>query len=182
MGPTAARLSTIGTLGRVAVSTMPVLGPVPPLPPFDVDVFIQSYPDPGQKRQVSPAHGSEPMWTQRGRELVYREGDKVLAGGIDPTTGASDPPRVLFSGPHHNNPGWTRPRSYDVTPDGIRSKSHPPAPPAGRVVDLAATGRPRDSDCSEASGAFRSRLGPTKRERHVVGGRSTFDGLHVKSP
>ena len=39
-----------------------------------VDVFIQSFPDPKLKRrQGSPAHGSEPMWTQRGRELVYRE-------------------------------------------------------------------------------------------------------------
>jgi hypothetical protein len=40
-------------------------------------VFIQSFPDPQAKRvKVSPAHGSEPM--------------------------------------------WTRPRSYDVTPDGER--------------------------------------------------------------
>jgi hypothetical protein len=37
---------------------------------------------------------------------------------IDLATGASGPPRVLFSGPYQDNPGWTRPRSYDVTPDG----------------------------------------------------------------
>jgi Tol biopolymer transport system component len=86
-----------------------------------VDVFIQSYPDPKVKRlKVSPAHGSEPMWTQGGRELVYREGDKVMAVTIDLATGASGPPRVLFSGPYPDNPGWTRPRSYDVTPDGER--------------------------------------------------------------
>jgi serine/threonine-protein kinase len=86
-----------------------------------VDVFIQSFPDPRLKRQkVSPAHGSEPMWTQGGRELVYREGEKVMAVAIDLATGASGPPRVLFSGPYPDNPGWTRPRSYDVTPDGER--------------------------------------------------------------
>jgi len=86
-----------------------------------VDVFIQSYPDARQKRvKVSPAHGSEPMWTQGGRELVYREGDKVMAVSIDLTTGATGPPRVLFSGPYPDNPGWTRPRSYDVTADGER--------------------------------------------------------------
>ena len=86
-----------------------------------VDVFIQSYPDPRQKRlKVSPSHGSEPMWTQGGRELVYREGEKVLAVSIDLATGASGPPRVLFSGPYPDNPGWTRPRSYDVTADGER--------------------------------------------------------------
>jgi serine/threonine-protein kinase len=86
-----------------------------------VDVFIQSFPDPRVKRiKVSPAHGSEPMWTQGGRELVYREGEKVMAVSIDLATGASGPPHVLFSGPYPDNPGWTRPRSYDVTPDGQR--------------------------------------------------------------
>ena len=86
-----------------------------------VDVFIQSFPDPQKKRvKVSPAHGSEPTWTKGGRELIYREGAKVIAVSIDPETGTSGPPRVLFSGPYPDNPGWTRPRSYDVTPDGER--------------------------------------------------------------
>jgi hypothetical protein len=51
---------------------------------------------------------------------MYRDGGQVIAVGIDPETGASSPPRVLFSGPYLDNPGWTRPRSYDVTPDGER--------------------------------------------------------------
>jgi serine/threonine-protein kinase len=84
-----------------------------------VDVFIQSFPDPRQKRvKVSPAHGSEPVWTRGGRELVYREGDKVMAVDIDLAAGTSGPPRVLFSGPYPSNQGWTRPRSYDVTDEG----------------------------------------------------------------
>jgi eukaryotic-like serine/threonine-protein kinase len=86
-----------------------------------VDVFIQSFPDSKLKRlKVSPAHGSEPMWTKGGRELVYREGDKVMAVSIDLATGATGPPRLLFSGPYPDNTGWTRPRSYDVTEDGER--------------------------------------------------------------
>jgi serine/threonine-protein kinase len=86
-----------------------------------VDVFIQSFPDPKQKRQkVSLAHGSEPMWTRGGRELVYREGEKMMAVDVDLATGASGSPRVLFAGPYPSNQGWTRPRSYDVTPDGER--------------------------------------------------------------
>lgn len=86
-----------------------------------VDVFIQSFPDAGARRQkVSLAHGSEPMWTKGGRELVYREGDKVMAVTIDLATGASGSPRMLFAGPYPDNPGWTRPRNYDVTPDGER--------------------------------------------------------------
>ncbi len=64
-----------------------------------VDVFIQSFPDPQLKRvKVSPAHGSEPMWTQGGRELVYRDGDKVMAVSIDLATGASGAPRAALCG------------------------------------------------------------------------------------
>jgi serine/threonine-protein kinase len=86
-----------------------------------IDVFIQSFPDPERKRvKVSPGHGSEPAWTRGGSELVYRDGDKVLAVSIDANTGASGPPRMLFEGPYLDNPGWTRPRSYDVTADGER--------------------------------------------------------------
>ena len=76
------------------------------------------------------------MWTQGGRELVYREGEKVLAVSIDLATGASGPPRVLFSGPYPDNPGWTRPRSYDVTADGERFllTKLPGAQPRPRVM------------------------------------------------
>jgi Tol biopolymer transport system component len=86
-----------------------------------VSVFVQSFPDARVKRvKISPAHGSEPMWTRGGREIVYRDGDKVLALSFDSQTGAGGVPQVLFEGPYPDNPGWTRPRSYDVTPDGER--------------------------------------------------------------
>jgi hypothetical protein len=62
-----------------------------------IDVFIQSFPDPKLKRlKVSTAHGSEPMWTQGGHELVYRDGDNVMAVSIDPESGTSGPARSLF--------------------------------------------------------------------------------------
>jgi serine/threonine-protein kinase len=84
-----------------------------------IEVFAQSFPNPEQKRwKVSPGQGSEPMWTQGGRELVYRNADSVMVVGVDLVHGGSGPPRVLFAGPYPDNPGWTRPRSYDVTPDG----------------------------------------------------------------
>ncbi len=102
-----------------------------------VDVFIQSFPDPKQKRlKISPAHGSEPRWTRGGRERVYREDDKVMAVDIDPATGASGRPRLLFSGPYPSNQGWTRPRSFDVTPDGERFllTKRPGEQPRPRIV------------------------------------------------
>ena len=86
-----------------------------------VEVYAQSYPNASVKRwKVSPANGSEPMWTRGGRELVYRKGDSVMAVSVDLESGRSGTPRVLFAGPYPDNPGWTRPRSYDVSRDGER--------------------------------------------------------------
>jgi serine/threonine-protein kinase len=86
-----------------------------------VEVFVQSFPDPNLRRwKVSSANGSEPMWTRGGRELVYRNGDSVMVASFDLANGRSGAPQLLFAGPYRDNPGWTRPRSYDVTPDGER--------------------------------------------------------------
>ncbi len=86
-----------------------------------VEVYAQSFPDPSLRRwKVSPAGGSEPMWTRAGRELVFRNGDSVLAVSVDLQQGRSGPPLALFGGRYPDNPGWTRPRSYDVSPDGER--------------------------------------------------------------
>jgi hypothetical protein len=51
---------------------------------------------------------------------VYRNGDSVMVVSTDLLNGRSGPPQLLFAGPYPDNPGWTRPRSYDVTPDGER--------------------------------------------------------------
>jgi len=84
-------------------------------------VYAQSFPNPDLKRwKVSPAQGSEPLWTRGGRELVYRKGDSVMAVTVDLERGQSGPARALFAGPYPDNPGWTRPRSYDVSHDGER--------------------------------------------------------------
>jgi len=86
-----------------------------------VEVYAQSFPDPSVRRwKVSPANGSEPMWTRGGRELVYRKGDSVMAVSVDLQRGRSGPPVALFGGRYPDSPGWTRPRSYDVSPDGER--------------------------------------------------------------
>ena len=86
-----------------------------------VEVYAQSFPDPHLKRwKVSPAQGSEPLWTRGGSELVYRKGDSVMAVRVDLESGRSSQPRALFGGPYPDSPGWTRPRSYDVSRDGER--------------------------------------------------------------
>ena len=84
-----------------------------------VEVYAQSFPDPKMRRwKISPAEGSEPMWTREGRELVYRKGDSVMAVTVDLPNGRVGQSVPLFAGPYPDNPGWTRPRSYDVSGDG----------------------------------------------------------------
>jgi serine/threonine-protein kinase len=102
-----------------------------------VEVYVQSFPDPIQKRwKVSPDEGSEPLWTRDGRELVYRKGDSVMAVSMDLKNGRSGPPKALFAGPYPDNPGWTRPRSYDVSRDGERFLMNrlPPDLPRPRIA------------------------------------------------
>jgi hypothetical protein len=60
------------------------------------------------------------MWTRGGRELVYRNRDSVMAVSIDLENGQSGQPTALFAGPYSDNPGWTTPRSYDVSRDSKR--------------------------------------------------------------
>jgi Tol biopolymer transport system component len=86
-----------------------------------VEVYVQSFPDPKQRRwKISPSYGSEPLWSRGGRELVYRKGDSVMAVSLDLANGQIGQPVALFGGPYPDNPGWTRPRSYDVSRDGER--------------------------------------------------------------
>src|SRR6185503_19610212 len=90
-------------------------------PTSRAEVYVQSFPEPSIRRwKVSVSSGSEPLWTRGGRELVYRKGDSVMAATMDFAKGQIGQPVALFGGPYPDNPGWTRPRSYDVTADGER--------------------------------------------------------------
>jgi serine/threonine-protein kinase len=86
-----------------------------------IEVYVQSFPDPTvAKRQVSSGGGTEPLWTRGGRELVFRRGDSVMAASMEPSTGSTGTPALLFAGPYVSESDWADPRSYDVTPDGER--------------------------------------------------------------
>jgi serine/threonine-protein kinase len=83
------------------------------------EIYVQPFPDPGGKRQISTEGGSSPVWTRNGRELFYRNGNKMMAVDIQlqPTFNAGKP-RLLFeiSASFLANPQG----AFDVTPDGQR--------------------------------------------------------------
>jgi Tol biopolymer transport system component len=81
------------------------------------EIYVQPYPGPGGKWQISTDGGTEPVWARNG-ELFYRNGDKMMA--VETTTRSnfsSDKPKVLFEG-HYAT--YQSVPSYDVTPDGQR--------------------------------------------------------------
>jgi hypothetical protein len=83
------------------------------------EIYVQPYPGPGGKWQISTEGGTEPVWNPNGRELFYRSGDKMMAVDIATQPSfAAGKPRMLFEGPYAPTPA-TFP-NYDVSPDGQR--------------------------------------------------------------
>jgi eukaryotic-like serine/threonine-protein kinase len=83
------------------------------------EVYVQPYPGPGGKWQISTESGTEPVWNPNGRELFYRSGGKMMAVDIATQPGfAAGKPRMLFEGRYSPTP-LTSP-NYDVSPDGQR--------------------------------------------------------------
>jgi serine/threonine-protein kinase len=83
------------------------------------EVYVQPYPQPGGKWQISTEGGAEPVWNRNGRELFYRNGDKMMSVDISTQpTFAAGRPRLLFTGQYVLTPA-TIPY-YDISPDGQR--------------------------------------------------------------
>jgi Tol biopolymer transport system component len=84
------------------------------------EVFVQPFPGPGPRVQISTDFGIEPIWSPDGRELFYMGGDtKLMAVNITTTpTFKAGMPRVLVEGRYMYNSNHAA--GYDVSPDGRR--------------------------------------------------------------
>ena len=83
------------------------------------EVYVQPYPGPGGKWQISTNGGQEPVWNSEGSELFYRSGSRMMAVAIDIESGFTPgTPQMLFEGPYVPT-GFSYP-NYDVSPDGQR--------------------------------------------------------------
>jgi len=99
------------------------------------EAYVQDFPKPTGKGQVSTEGGAEPRWRRDGRELFYIAGRELMAADVR-TDGAAfhaGVPRVLFEA---NLDSRTAVRNrYVVSPDGQRFLIIAPAEqacPAGR--------------------------------------------------
>ncbi len=95
--------------------------------PGKTEVFVQPWPGRGPTIQISSDGGTDPVWSHDGKELFYRNGDKmmVVAVSTSPTFKASKP-AVLWEGRYSHGmtsscgpPGATE-TNYAVSNDGQR--------------------------------------------------------------
>jgi eukaryotic-like serine/threonine-protein kinase len=105
------------------------------------EVYLQPFPGPGGKLQVSTRAGRDPRWRRDGRELFYIAGDDKLMS-VDVTPGAVlqlSTPKALFDAPRPDDSilgvfGG----NYAVAPDGqsflIRRQVQAPVLPATTVI------------------------------------------------
>jgi hypothetical protein len=75
-------------------------------------VYVNPYPGPGPRHQISTEGGQNIRWSRSGRELFFRQADRIMAVDVEtkPMFRAGRP-RMLFEG-HFLD--------YDVAPDGKR--------------------------------------------------------------
>ena len=83
-----------------------------------VEVYVQRFPELGQRVAVSTGGGRQPLWSADGRELFYRTPRGVVVTPVElaPTFKAGVP-EVLFDDQYFF---YLSRRTWDVTPDGER--------------------------------------------------------------
>jgi dipeptidyl aminopeptidase/acylaminoacyl peptidase len=79
------------------------------------EIYVQSFPAPGEKRRISTGGGSLPRWRRDGKEILYVVSGRALMSVEVKTAPAFEagPPRRLFEVPMAST------FYYDVTPDGL---------------------------------------------------------------
>jgi serine/threonine-protein kinase len=90
-------------------------------------VYVQAFPGPGAKIQVSNDGGTDPVWKRTGGELYFRYRDKMMVVAVSTaSTFAAGRQQQLWEGHYSHGmstscgpPGATS-SNYDVTADGRR--------------------------------------------------------------
>jgi serine/threonine protein kinase/Tol biopolymer transport system component len=87
--------------------------------PADRDVFVQPFPGPGPKVQVSMGGGESPVWSRTKRELLYGADGQIMAVSYTTDGGSFRPsaPRVWSPGRYQTR---GRVLMFDLHPDGER--------------------------------------------------------------
>ncbi|MGE5360145.1 MAG: protein kinase domain-containing protein, partial [Bacteroidales bacterium] len=91
------------------------------------EVYVEAWPGPGMVTTISP--GTDPLFSRDGRELFYRNGDKMMVVSVSTATAGefkAGRPTELWSGHYSHGlssscgPPGVSSANYDVTGDGQR--------------------------------------------------------------
>ena len=102
------------------------------------EVYVQRFPDLGERTTISTGGGAQPQWSRDGGELFYRTpegGMMVVPVEIDPTFSVLGDAERLFDQAYFM---FASRRTYDVAPDGQRfvMVKEPDGEAAGQRVDV----------------------------------------------
>ncbi len=79
------------------------------------EIFVSAYPHGERRCQVSRGGGSDPSWTPGGKSIIYQSGSAFMMANVHSVARCDiGEPRVLFSGPFSDRPGF----GHDMTADG----------------------------------------------------------------
>jgi Tol biopolymer transport system component len=85
------------------------------------EIYAQPYPSTGGKWRISAEGGLEPAWNRNGRELFYRNGNKMMAVEVvTQPTFSPGKPKMLFEGQYIASQFPSTGIAYDVSSDGQR--------------------------------------------------------------
>jgi serine/threonine-protein kinase len=83
-------------------------------------VYVRPFPGPGRRWPVSTNGGTQAIWNPNGREIFYRDRDKMMAVEFSAVPEVTlSQPKLLFEQRYAYGSGITI-ANYDVTPDGQR--------------------------------------------------------------
>ena len=116
------------------------------------EIYVRSFPQPGAKIQVSLDGGTEPRWARGGRELFYRNGDRMMAAAVTTQPAVAVQRRTeLFRGTFSS---FGYHAQYDVTGDGRFIMTQGPQIPSDLVVVLNWFDQLRGGKGSTVTGAL----------------------------
>jgi serine/threonine-protein kinase len=86
------------------------------------EIFVSSFPNLENKKQISANGGNEPLWNPnpRKRELFYRLGDKMIAVDLNDDGSPRGKPQEVFTRPYGTSMNFSVRPNYDVSHDGER--------------------------------------------------------------
>jgi serine/threonine-protein kinase len=82
----------------------------------DDEVYVRAFPEPSGRWQISEGGGREPLWSRDGRELFYRNGNRLISVAVE--TGPvfrKGSQEVVLEGVYRT---MTTKANYDIHPDG----------------------------------------------------------------